>query len=723
MQAEKRGWVGRWEAMRSDFAADRVVSTLATGVVLGAVNSLLSIALASLIFQGQLVDMLPVGIGLGLAASVVIAAVTAVGSSVEGMYAGMQDASAAIIGLAAASIAVTAGLRTEDTVIALIIVTSLATGVTLLLIGRFRLGEISRYVPFPVIGGLLAGTGYLIVAGSVEILGGLSTTSIFGEKGPGLFWPGLVLGLTLFIASRLEWRSASYLWILLTATVGFHLSLAISGVTQATSAARGWLLGPFPAGSLWPGWPFGSLAGADWTAVLGEAPTLVTVLLIVPMTVVLYVSALEVEFRRDIDAAVELQTTGWANIAAGAIGGPPGYMYLADTIVTRRLLGGRRGSALLAALVVGVVLMVGGVALEFLPQFVVGGLLLFVGFDFLAEWLWSGRRKMTPIDYILMVTIVVMVATVGFLAGVVAGLVIATVLFVVRYSQIEVVKHSLSAAEYRSNVERAPAAAEFLESKGDSVVILLLQGFIFFGTGDQIIGRVRDRIEAAGPLRFVAVDFNMVTGIDSSALMVFERLCLMAEDHGFVIVLIGLQEPERSQLDDLINRFEERVRVEPDLDRGVAWCEDRILDVEEARFHDSRSLPDDLESRLVSYLEARTYPATTKLISQGDPGSGLYLLVSGRASVLLQGSDGNELRLRILLEGTLFGEISLYHHEPATATVVADSECEILHLSVASFDRLCSSDPSLAADLHAFVARTLAARVSHANRTIRALRR
>jgi SulP family sulfate permease len=723
MEVETRGWLSRWVAIRSDFAADRIVSTLATGVVLGAVNSLLSIALVSLIFQGQLVDMLPVGIGLGLATSVVIAAVTAVGSSVEGMYAGMQDASAAIIGLAAASIAVTAGARTEDTVIALIIVTSLATGVTLLLIGRFRLGGISRYLPFPVIGGLLAGTGYLIVAGSVEILGGLDTDSIFGEEGPGLFWPGLVLGLALFMASRLEWRSASYLWILLTATIGFHVAIAISGVTQATAAARGWLLGPFPAGSLWPGWPLGSLAGADWTAILGETPALVTVLLIVPTTVVLYLSALEVEFKRDIDAVVELQTTGWANIAAGAIGGPPGYIYLADTIVTRRLLGGRRGAAFVAALVVGVVLMVGGVVLEFLPQFVVGGLLLFVGFDFLAEWLWSGRQKMTPIDYILMVAIVVMVATVGFLAGVVAGLVVATVLFVVRYSHIEVVKHALTAAEYRSNVERAPASARFLESEGDSVVILLLQGFIFFGTGDQIIGRVRDRIETDDPLRFLVVDLNMVTGIDSSALMVFERLCMMGEEHGFVIVLTDLEEPESSQLDDLIRRFEDRIRVEPDLDRGVAWCEDRILDVEPARFQDTRSLPHDLESRLTPYLDARIYPATTKLMSQGDSASGLYLLVSGRASVLLEGSDGNELRLRSLLEGTLIGEISLYHHEPVTATVVADTDCETLHLSLASFDRLCSSDPGLAADLHAFVARTLAARVSHANRTIRALRR
>jgi hypothetical protein len=44
-----------------------------------------------------------------------------------------------------------------------------------------------------------------------------------------------------------------------------------------------------------------------------------------------------------------------------------------------------------------------------------------------------------------------------------------------------------------------------------------------------------------------------------------------------------------------------------------------------------------------------------------------------------------------------------------------------LHLTPQSFDRLCRDDPAAAAELHVFVARTLAGRVSYANRTISAL--
>jgi SulP family sulfate permease len=69
----------------------------------------------------------------------------------------------------------------------------------------------------------------------------------------------------------------------------------------------------------------------------------------------------------------------------------------------------------------------------------------------------------------------------------------------------------------------------------------------------------------------------------------------------------------------------------------------------------------------------------------------------------------------------VLGEISLYRKEPCTATVVAEERCEVLHLTPQGFASLCRADPAVAAELHAFVARILAGRVSHANRAIRAL--
>ena len=222
----------------------------------------------------------------------------------------------------------------------MMVVTSLATGLVFLLMGYFGLGEIARFVPFPVIGGLLAGTGYLILVGALGILGVGSVGDLTSGDAVGLFWPGVLLAALFFIASRRRWPSWVYLAFLAGGIIGFHAVTQVSGVDKAESLQRGWLLGPFPEGGLWPGPALDALAGADWGAIGGEAASLATILLIVPITLLLYISALEVETKLDIDMNAELRATGWANMAAGAVGGPPGYLYLADTLITQRLLAG-----------------------------------------------------------------------------------------------------------------------------------------------------------------------------------------------------------------------------------------------------------------------------------------------------------------------------------------------------------------------------------------------
>ena len=89
------------------------------GLVLGMVNLLLATALLSLIYRGPLEESLGPGLGFGLVGSAVLALVLALGSSFRGMYAGTQDASAAIIGLSAASISgALVGAAAFDTVLA-----------------------------------------------------------------------------------------------------------------------------------------------------------------------------------------------------------------------------------------------------------------------------------------------------------------------------------------------------------------------------------------------------------------------------------------------------------------------------------------------------------------------------------------------------------------------------------------------------------------------------
>lgn len=718
---ESPGRSGLLTELRADFTAGALAATVATGIILAMVNVLLAIALVSLIFRGELDEFLSAGIGIGIVGSALVGIVIALGSSYRGMLAGVQDASAAIIGLSAASIAgVLVGAAAFDTVVAMIVATSVVTGLSFLAMGYLGWGEIARFVPFPVIGGLLAGTGYLIVAGSIAILGVGSIGDVFAAGAIGSFWPGLMLAALFFLATRRNWSSRVYLAILVVAVVAFHVATRLAGVGRAQAMDRQWLLGPFPDGSLWPGSILGSLANADWGLILGEATSLLPILLIVPMSLLLYISGMEVEVGADIDVNQELRSTGWGNLVGGAVGGAPGYMYLAPTVIVSRLAGQRRGPAVVAPLVMLVVVVFGGFALEFLPRFIVVGMLLFVGAEFLYEWTWVARRRMATPDYLLLLGILVIIAAVGFLAGFAVGLVAAVVLFVVRYSKIDVVKHSLNGSEYRSNIERSLEELEYLREVGGAVIILELQGFVFFGTASRILAHVRARLGDA--VRFVICDFRRVTGVDSSAIAIFERIVLMAREREASLVLTGLSLSQRGQFGDVISGYPGTVVVEPDLDHGVAWCEERLLEDSPTGHGAVRALPERLEEALAPYLERRTIPAGELMMRQGEPSPGIFLITSGQATVRLDGVGGEpSVRLRTLLGGTVLGEISLYRDKPCTATVVADSDCDVLHLSPERFDELCRTDTAVAAELHRFVASTLAGRVSHANDSVRAL--
>ena len=59
--------------------------------------------------------------------------------------------------------------RLLPTCLAALILSTLLTGLTLLLLGRNRLGQVIRFLPFPVIGGFMAGAGFLLVKGALTV--------------------------------------------------------------------------------------------------------------------------------------------------------------------------------------------------------------------------------------------------------------------------------------------------------------------------------------------------------------------------------------------------------------------------------------------------------------------------------------------------------------------------------------------------------------------------
>jgi SulP family sulfate permease len=164
--------------LREELAPRRLVPTL-FGLVLGALEVVLAISLAAPIFGGRLSAHLEAGIGLALLSAVVVTVVVAFRSSLPGAMGSVQDSTAAVLALTAAGIAAEVPATGEERFLAVVVaigLTTVATGVFLYALGLLRLGNLIRFMPYPVVGGFLAGTGWLLAKGAIGVLGGIRAT-------------------------------------------------------------------------------------------------------------------------------------------------------------------------------------------------------------------------------------------------------------------------------------------------------------------------------------------------------------------------------------------------------------------------------------------------------------------------------------------------------------------------------------------------------------------
>ena len=96
-----------------------------------------------------------------------------------------------------------------------------------------------------------------------------------------------------------------------------------------------------------------------------------------------------------------------------------------------------------------------------------------------------------------------------------------------------------------------------------------------------------------------------------------------------------------------------------------------------------------------------------ELIAEGDDGQGLFLIMKGEIEVSKQGDDGHRIRLALLKEGDVFGEISLIQNAPTTAACKAMGDGQLLFLPKADFVATMARHPEMKSELAKITAERL----------------
>jgi len=107
-------------------------------------------------------------------------------------------------------------------------------------------------------------------------------------------------------------------------------------------------------------------------------------------------------------------------------------------------------------------------------------------------------------------------------------------------------------------------------------------------------------------------------------------------------------------------------------------------------------LAEDERKAIIDETEIESHDEGSVIITEGQPGSSMYLIVSGEVKVYTRGTTtGAPVYLARLCEGDFFGEVSVLTGKPRTATITASQRTELLRLDKDKLDAVLARFPGI----------------------------
>lgn len=527
--------------------------------------------------------------------------------------------------------------------------------------------------------------------------------------------PGLLLAVYIVIAVARRFPPLSIsLGVVSAAAIFYAVVAATSSVTAVESG--GWLVGPFSSSAQWSPITPSDLTAVDWPTVASQAPAFAAIALIAVVGLLLNLTALEAVADEDIDFDQELRVSGAVNILGGGLGGLSAWHRIGDTILAQHLEARNRVVPVVVG-ALGITLMVGGSRIvELVPRAVAGGVLAGLGLALLWGWLKDYVIPSEKPDRLLGIGILAGIAIFGPLLGVGLGVVVAAALFVFQYSRIDPVRHLLSGRAIKSTVDRAPHVEAALAGQAAETEIIILDGYLFFGSATRAAQSISIQAiaERPVPLRSLILDLSRVIGIDVSAATALTSTINRILSDGVSVIISGAGDSVRQALTH--RTLEGSVLWAPTLDDALEANEERIL--VDLRLSDAAPFAEVLDEQLagrgtlfLEHCERIEISSGEHLITAGDASDALYFIERGELSVMSPSATGVSRRVRKTGPGGVLGEVAFTAGGTRTADVVADTAVVAHQLTRSGLESLRSSDPELAADFQAFLTRLVVAKL------------
>lgn len=727
--------LGLASELRADAASAKLPAALSTGLVIAVLMAVVQTSVAAIIFSGPLAPFVSQGTGAILFGAFAMCLIVALSGTYKGTISVPHFAPAAALfgvgGGVAASMTAAPQEAVFTTMVVIIALSALTTALLFGLVGWFRLANLSRFIPYPLMGGFLAGLGWFLVLSSVSITCGITlnweTLPELLESDTVWRWgPSLAFALALLVVTKLRPH-----YLVLPASVVLavglcHAVLVLLGVSVEEASAAGILFVGLPADASWPPVQLGDFDHVNWGVVASQFPGILGVTLIALMCLVLNAGALELGSGAELDMNKEFRVEGVANLVGGLGGSAPGCNTAVMSLVSHVTGAETRLTGVVTACALGVVLFFGGDVLVILPKPLLGGLVLFLGLGLLNDWLVASRKTLPWTDYGIVLAVSIVIGVFGFLEGVAVGLVAAVIFFVVRFSGVDVIGDSFTARDRQSKRARSVTHRAILRHHSERVRAYRLRGYIIFGNASPMGTHLKQALGADPAPLCLLLDFAAVSGFDVSATNVIFRSVRAARAQGTHIVLSAVAEHVRSILQRGLPEGEWRSLIlEEDLDRGLERCEDLVIaewdrlsagsdDARDALFglsidHAVREVErqagfEALMERLRPWLRSRAYEAGETIVARGESQEGMQFLTQGRA---MAHEEDTGARMDEYGPGDVLATEAAFGDHTAEMAVLAVEPCRTVLMTPSARRSLERDDLELTVELDRYLIDTI----------------
>ena len=431
-----------------------------------------------------------------------------------------------------------------------LMIATVMAGILLVLMGVFRLGNIIKFVPYPVIVGFTGGIALTIFSTQMNDLFGLGIEKVpsdfigkwacYVQNFTHINWLSLAMGivsiLIIVLTPKVSKKIPGSLVAIIVMTLVGWLLKTYAGVTSLTTIGD---LYELPTGIPAPHVPALELAEGEtfFTLVKTLFPAALTIALLGAIESLLSAMVADGVIGDHHDSNTELVGQGVANIFTPFFGGIPATGAIARTMTNINNGGKTPVAGLVHAFTLLLILLVLGRLVGYIPMSCLAGVLIVVSYNMSGWRSFVGLAKNPKSDFAVLMVTFLLTVIFDLTVAIEIGLLLAIVLFLKRTNEATVIRAFHDEIDPSSDTD-FDTHEERLQIP-EKVEVYEIDGPYFFGIANKF-DEIMMHTGRHSKVRIIRM--RKVSFIDSTGIHNLELLCNQSKREGIQVVLSGVNE-------------------------------------------------------------------------------------------------------------------------------------------------------------------------------------